>query len=55
MNDLLRDMIEIEDIAVFIDNVIVETKIEKEYDNIVKEVLRRMTKNDLFVKPEKYV
>jgi len=42
INDLLRDMIETRDVAVFIDNVIVEMEIEKEYDDIVEEVLRRM-------------
>jgi len=55
MNDLLRDMIEVGDVAAFIDDVIVETEMEEGHDNIVKEVLRRITENDLFVKPEKCV
>jgi len=55
INDLLRDMIEVEDVAAFIDNVMVETKTEDEHNNIVEEVLRRMVENDLFVKLEKYV
>ena len=55
INNLLRDMIEIRDIIAFIDDVMVEMDIEEEYDNIVEEVLRRITENDLFVKPEKYV
>ena len=55
MNNLLRDMIKAEDVVVFTDDVIVETKTEKGHDNIVEEVLRRMAKNDLFVKPEKCV
>ena len=38
INDLLRDMIEAEDITVFIDNMMVGTEIEKEYDNIIEEV-----------------
>ena len=37
INDLLRDMIEARDVASFIDNVMVGTEIEEEYDNIVKE------------------
>jgi len=53
MNDLLRDIIEIEDMAVFINNIMVGTETEKEYNEIVEEVLRRMAENDLFVKPEK--
>ena len=55
INDLLRNMIEIGDVATFIDNVMVETEIEEEHDNIVEEVLRRMAENNLFVKLEKYV
>ena len=55
MNDLLRDMIEVGDVAAFIDDVIVETEMEEGHDNIVKEVLRRITENNLFVKPEKYM
>jgi len=55
MNDLLRDMIEVEDVAVFIDDVMVGTETEEEYDEIVEEVLKRMAENDLFVKLEKCV
>jgi len=55
MNDLLRDMIEKEEVVAFIDDVIIVTETEEEYDKIVEEVLRRMEENDLFVKPEKYV
>ena len=52
MNNLLRDIIETENIAAFINNVIVGTEIEKGYNNIVEEVLKRMAENNLFVKPE---
>ena len=55
MNDLLRDIIEVGDVIVFIDDVIVGIEIEEEYNDIVEEVLRRMVENDLFVKSEKYV
>ena len=55
MNDLLRDIIEKREVAAFIDDVMIATETEKEHDEIVEEVLRRMEKNDLFVKPEKYV
>jgi len=57
MNDFLRDVTEVEDIVniAFIDNVIVGMEIEKEHDDIVEEVLRRMAENNLFVKPEKYM
>ena len=51
MNNLLRDMIEVEDMEAFISDMMVETEIEEEHNDIV-EVLRRMAKNDLFVKLE---
>jgi len=47
MNDLLRDMIEVGDVAVFIDDMIVGTEIEERYDEILKKVLKRMVENDL--------
>jgi len=50
-NNLLRDLIEVGDVAAFM----VETEIEEVHDDIVEEVLRRMAENDLLVKPEKYV
>ena len=53
INNLLRNMIEAEDVAVFIDNVMVETEIEKRHDNIVEEVLRRMVENDFICKTRK--
>ena len=55
MNDLLRDIIEKEEVTVFIDDVLVVIEIEEGHDEIVEEVLRRMEENDLFVKPEKCV
>jgi len=55
MNNLLRDMIEIGDVAVFIDDVMMETETEEGHNDIVKEVLRRMAENNLFVKPERCV
>ena len=55
MNDLLRDLVEEEKVVVFIDDVMIATETEKEHDEIVEEVLRRLEENDLFVKPEKYV
>jgi len=55
MNDLLRDLVVEEKVAVFIDDVMVVTETEEGYDEIVEEVLRRLEENDLFVKPEKCV
>ena len=53
MNDLLRDIVVEEKVIVFIDNVMIVTEIEEEYDKIVEEVLRRLEENNLFVKLEK--
>jgi len=55
MNDLLRDLVVEEKVAVFIDDVMIATETEEEHDEIVEEVLRRLEKNDLFVKLEKCV
>jgi len=53
MNNLLRDLVVEEKVAVFIDDVIIAMETEEGHDEIVEEVLRRLEKNDLFVKPEK--
>ena len=55
MNNLLRDLVVEEKVAVFIDNMMVVTETEEGHDEIVEEVLRRLEENDLFVKPEKCV
>ena len=55
MNDLLRDLVMEEKVAVFIDDVMVAMETEEEHNEIVEEVLRRLEENDLFVKPEKYM
>jgi len=34
----------------FIDNVIVETEEEEEYNEVVEEVVKRLTENDLYEK-----
>ena len=54
MNKLLRDLINMEKVAAFIDDVIIGIEKEEEHDEIVKEVVKRLVENDLFVKPEKY-
>ena len=54
MNKILRDMINEEKVAVFVDNILVGTETEKEHDDIVEEVLRRLEENNLYMKPEKY-
>jgi len=53
MNDLFQDLINQDDTATFIDNILVATDTKKGHDELVGEVLRRLEENDLFVKPEK--
>ena len=53
MNKLLRDLINMEKVAAFIDDVIIGIEEEKRYDEIVEEVVKRLAENDLYVKLEK--
>jgi len=53
MNNLFQDLINQGNIAMFIDNILVIIDIEKEHNELVKEVLTRLEENDLFIKPEK--
>ena len=50
INKLLRDLINIEKVAAFIDDIIVGTETEEEHDEIVAEVIRRLEENDLYMK-----
>ena len=54
INKLLRDLINMGKIAVFIDDMIVETEEEEGHDELVAEVIKRLEENNLYVKPEKY-
>jgi len=53
INDLFRDLINQENIATFIDDILVATDMEEGHDELVEKVLRRLEENNLFVKPEK--
>ena len=55
MNDLLRDLVVEEKVAVCIDDVMIAMETEEGHDEIVEEILRRLEENDLFVKLEKCV
>jgi len=47
-------MINQENITTFINDIIVIIDIEERYNELVEEMLNKLEKNDLFVKPEKY-
>jgi len=55
INKILRDLINEGKVAAFVDNMLVETKMEKRYNKTVEEILRRLEENDLYVKLEKCV
>jgi len=52
INEILRDLINERKVVVFIDNVLVEMETEKGHNEIVEEILRRLKKNNLYIKPE---
>ena len=55
MNEIFADMDDV--VVVYINNLMIFTKTENqaEHDKIVLEVLRRFEKNNLFMKPKKYM
>ena len=55
MNDILKDLINTGEVAVFMNNVLVETENEKWHNKIVEEILKRMEENNLYIKPEKCI
>ena len=55
MNEILRDLINEGKVAAFLDNVLVGIEMKEGHDEIVKEILRRLEENNLYIKPEKCV
>jgi len=55
INNILRDLINTKDVVLFMNNILVGTENKKEHNEIVEKVLRRIEKNNLYVKFEKYV
>ena len=53
INKLLEDLINIEKVKSFINNMMVETESEEKYNELLKKVLRRKEKNNLYIKLEK--
>ena len=54
MNKLLRDLINMGKVVVFIDDVIIRMEDKEGHDELVVEIIKRLEKNDLYMKPEKY-
>ena len=54
MNKILQDLIYTKTVAKFIDNILVETEKEGQYNEVVEEVVKILVENDLYIKLEKY-
>ena len=54
MNKILWNLINTGEVVSFIDDIIVRTEKEEEYDEAVKEIVKRLAENDLYVKSEEY-
>ena len=50
MNKILWNLINTEKVVSFIDDVIVGTKEEEGYNDIIEEVVKRLVENNLYVK-----
>ena len=55
MNDILRKLNNTGEVAFLIDNVLVETGTEEKHIEVVEEILKRMEKNNLYIKLEKCI
>ena len=53
MNNILKDLIHEGVVVVYINDILIFTKTMEGHKEIVKEVLKRLKENDLFLKPEK--
>jgi len=53
MNELLRDLINMEKVAAFIDDMIVGMESDERHDKLVTEIIRKLEENDLYMKLEK--
>jgi len=55
MNNILRDLINTGDITAFMDNMLIKIEDKKKHNEIVKKVLKRIEKNNLYINLEKCI
>ena len=53
MNNIFRDLIISNQVAVYLDDILIYSKTLEEHREVVKQVLHRLAENDLYLKPEK--
>jgi len=54
MNELLRNLINIERVAAFINNMIIGTEGEEGHNEMIAEMIKRLEENNLYIKLKKY-
>ena len=54
MNKIFWDLINTGNVVSFIDDIIVGTEAEEGHDKLVEKVTKRLVKNNLYIKSEKY-
>ena len=54
INKIFWNLINTGKVTSFIDNIIVGIEEKEEHDEVIEEVVRRLSKNNLYVKPERY-
>ena len=52
MNDIFADLLR-KGVVIYLDDIFIYTKTREEHTKLVREVLKRLHDNDLFLKPEK--
>jgi len=53
INKILQDLINTDEVASFINNIIIETKKEEKHNKVVEEIIKRLAENNLYIRPEK--
>ena len=54
INKILKDLVNTRKVASFIDNILVETEKEEEYNEVIEKVVRKLVENNLYIKLKKY-
>jgi len=53
INEILQNLINTREIVSFINDMLVDTEKEKEYDEVVEEIVKRLVESDLYIKLKK--
>ena len=53
INKILQNLINIKKVVSFMNNILIETENKEEHNKMVEEVVRKLVKNNLYIKLEK--